>query len=127
MTTISTTAFVELMVQVNLAVVYAPIVVWKTMQCKLDSAFGVLSSASDTTFKMGSVEFDKADEAAVGVCLGEKMKQALADVSDTNTNTALKSDISSLISNLSSMITGQMLGNFAFMYDAFFAWAGGVC
>lgn len=127
MTTISTTAFVELMVQVNLAVVYAPIVVWKTMQCKLDSAFGVLSSASDTTFKMGSAEFDKADEAAVGVCLGEKMKQALADVSDTNTNTALKSDISSLISNLSSMITGQMLGNFAFMYDAFFAWAGGVC
>jgi hypothetical protein len=127
MTTISTTAFVELMVQINMAVVYAPIVVWKIMQCKLDSAFGVLSTGSDTTFKLGSAEFDKADEAAVGVCLGEKVKQALADVSDTNTNTALKSDISSLISNLSSMITGQMLGNFAFMYDAFFAWAGGVC
>jgi len=127
MTTISTTAFVELMVQINMGVVYAPIVVWKIMQCKLDSAFGVLSTGSDTTFKLGSAEFDKADEAAVGVCLGEKMKQALADVSDTNTNTALKSDISSLISNLSSMITGQMLGNFAFMYDAFFAWAGGVC
>jgi hypothetical protein len=127
MTTISTTAFVELMVQINMGVVYAPIVVWKVMQCKLDSAFGVLSSASDTTFKLGSAEFDKADEAAVGVCLGEKMKQALADVSDANTNKALKSDISSLISNLSSMITGQMLGNFAFLYDAFFAWAGGVC
>jgi hypothetical protein len=127
MTTISTTAFVELMVQINMGVVYAPIVVWKIMQCKMDSAFGVLSTGSDTTFKLGSAEFDKADEAAVGVCLGEKMKQALADVSDTNTNAALKSDISSLISNLSSMITGQMLGNFAFMYDAFFAWAGGVC
>jgi len=127
MTTISTTAFVELMVQINMAVVYAPIVVWKVMQCKLDSAFGVLSTGSDTTFKLGSAEFDKADEAAVGVCLGEKVKQALADVSDTNTNKGLKSDISSLISNLSSMITGQMLGNFAFMYDAFFAWAGGVC
>lgn len=127
MTTISTTAFVELMVQVNMGVVYAPIVVWKMMQCKLDSAFGVLSTASDTTFKLGSAEFDKADEAAVGVCVGEKMKQALADVSDTNTNKALKSDISSLVSHLSSMITGQMLGNFAFVYDAFFAWAGGVC
>ena len=127
MTTISTTAFVELMVHINLGVVYAPIVVWKVMQCKLDSAFGVLSTGADTTFKLGSAEFDKADEAAVGVCLGEKMKQALADVSDANTNQALKSDISSLISNLSGMITGQMLGNFAFLYDAFFAWAGGVC
>ena len=127
MTTISTTAFVELMIQINMGVVYAPIVVWKVMQCKLDSAFGVLSTATDTTFKLGSAEFDKADEAAVGVCLGEKMKQALADVSDANTNQALKSDIASLISNLSSMITGQMLGNFAFLYDAFFAWAGGVC
>ena len=55
------------------------------------------------------------------------MKQALADVSDTNTNNALQSYISSLVSNLSSMITGQMLGNFAFLYDAFFVWAGGVC
>ena len=127
MTTISTTAFVELMVQINMGVVYMPIVLWKVMQCKLDRAFGVLSTGSDTTFKLGSAELDKADEAAVGVCVGEKMKQALADVSDTNTNKALKSDISSLISNLSSMITGQMLGNFAFMYDAFFAWAGGVC
>ena len=127
MTTISTTAFVELMVQINMAVVYAPIVTWKIMQCKLDSAFAVLSTGSDTTFKLGSAEFDKADEAAVGVCLGEKIKQALADVSDPNTNAALKNDISSLISNLSSMITGQMLGNFAFVYDAFFAWAGGVC
>ena len=127
MTTISTTAFVELMVQINLGVVYAPIVVWKMMQCKLDSAFGVLTTGSGTTFKMGSAQFDKADEAAVGVCLGEKVKQALSDVSDTNTNAALKSDVSSLISNLSSMIAGEMLGNFAFMYDAFFAWAGGVC
>jgi hypothetical protein len=82
MTTISTTAFVELMVQINLGVVYAPIVVWKMMQCKLDSAFGVLTTGSGTTFKMGSAQFDKADEAAVGVCLGEKVKQALADVSD---------------------------------------------
>jgi hypothetical protein len=127
MATIQTTAFVELMVHINMGVVYAPIVVWKVMQCKLDSAFGVLSSASDTTFKLGSAAFDKADEAAVGVCIGEKMKQALADVSDANTSNGLKSDISSLISNLSSMITGQMLGNFAFLYDAFFAWAGGVC
>ena len=127
MTTISTTAWVELMVQINMAVVYAPIVTWKIMQCKLDSAFGVLSSGADATFKLGSAEFDKADEAAVGVCLGEKMKQALADVSDANTNAALKSDISRLISNLASMITGQMLGNYAFLYDAFFAWAGGVC
>jgi hypothetical protein len=127
MTTISTTAFVELMVHMNMGVVYAPIVVWKVMQCKMDSAFGVLSTGSDTTFKLGSSEFDKVHEAAVGVCIGEKIKQALADMSDGKTNKALKSDISSLISNLSSMITGQMIGNFAFMYDAFFAWAGGVC
>ena len=127
MTTISTTAFVELMVHVSMAVVYAPIVAWKMMQCKLDSAFGVLSPATGSVFTLGAAEFKKADEAAVGVCLGEKVKQALADVSDANTNAALKSDVSNLISHMSGMITGEMIGNFAFVYDAFFAWAGGVC
>jgi hypothetical protein len=41
-------------------------------------------------------------------------------VSDANTNAALKSDVSNLTSNLSGMITGEMI-NFAFVYDAFFA------
>lgn len=121
----SATAFVELMSHISMGVVYAPIIAWKMMECQLNSAFVVLSGGG-STMRVGTAKFDKHDEAAIGMCMQEKIKQELRDMANPSIDSDLQRDMSGVGSNIVSMVSGGMLGPMPFTFDAMCAWALGV-
>ena len=121
----SATAFVELMSHISMGVVYAPIVAWKMMECQLNSAFVVISGG-DNVMRVGTAKFDKTDEAAIGLCMQDKIKQELRDMSNPSVDESLQKGMSAVGSNIVSMISGGMMGPMAFAFDAGCAWALGV-
>ena len=121
----SATAFVELMSHFTMAVVYVPIISWKMMECQLNSAFVVLT-AGNNVLRVGTAKFDKADEAAVGMCIQDKIKQELKDMSNDKTDEKLQEGMAAIGSNIVGMVSSSYLGPMAFAFDATCAWALGV-
>ena len=119
------TAFVELMSHWSMGVVYAPIIAWKMMECQLNSAFVVLSGGSDV-MRVGTAKFDKGDEAAIGMCIGEKVKQELRDMANPHVDESLQKGLAAVGSNLVSMYSSRLMGPTAFVLDGYCAWALGV-
>jgi hypothetical protein len=124
----SATAFVELMSHFSMAVVYAPIIAWKMMECQLNSAFVVLTfgTIGNNVLRVGTAKFDKADEAAVGMCIQDKIKQELRDMSSNKTDEKLQQGMAAFGSNIIAMVSSAYLGPIAFGFDAMCAWALGV-
>jgi hypothetical protein len=121
----STTAFIELMSHFTMGVVYAPIVAWKMMQCQLNSAFVVISGGNNV-MRVGTAKFDKADEAAIGMCIQDKIKQELSDMSSDKTDAKMQQGMAAIGSNIVGMVSSSMLGPMAFAFDGTCAWALGV-
>ena len=119
------TAFVELMSHISMGVVYAPIITWKLMQCQLNSAFVVITGGGHT-MRLGTAKFDKNDEAAIGMCMQEKIQQELRDMASPSVDADLQRDMSGVGSNIVSMISGGLMGPFVFVFDATCAWALGI-
>ena len=121
----SATAFVELMSHISMGVVYTPIVAWKMMECQLNSAFVVISGG-ENVMRVGTAKFDKTDEAAIGMCMQDKIKQELRDMSNPSVDESLQKGMSAVGSNIISMLSGGMMGPMAFAFDGGCAWALGV-
>lgn len=121
----SATAFVELMSHITMGVIYAPIVAWKMMQCQLNSAF-VMFSNDNSAIRVGAAKLDKSDEAAIGMCIQEKIKQELRDMANPAVEQNLLTGLSSVASNVVGMISGGLIGPLQFTFDAFCAWALGI-
>jgi hypothetical protein len=131
------TAVVELLSQVGLGVVYIPLVSAKIMQCQLNDAFLVIEGfgtaiAQGTTkadvvkFRMGSEKFDKIDDFAVGMCLTDRFKQDLRDISDPAREQSMLTGLQDIFDGITGLIVQEKYGGIAFAFDAVCSWILGM-
>jgi hypothetical protein len=116
-------------------VLYPPIVLWRGMQCQLNDIFLIVvglskvempSMSSDVTFRIGNSKLDEFEDNAVGVCLTEKVKQDLNDVSDPNTERSMTVALNDIYTGISDLTITYKYGVIIFGLDAFFSWLIGV-
>jgi hypothetical protein len=131
------TAVVEFLSQIGLGAVYVPLVASKVMQCQLNDAFLVIEGlgtiiAEGTTqadvarFRMGSAKFDKVDEFAVGMCLTDKFKQDMRDISDPAREQSMLSGLQDVLDGITGLVLTEKYGAIAFAFDAMCAWVLGM-
>ena len=127
-------AIVEFLSSIFMVALYPPMVLWRGMQCGLNDIFLVIVGISNEavpgtaveSFRIGSSKLDKFEDAAVTVCLTDKFKQDLADISDGNTESSMMSGMNDIFSGISDFIITYRYGVQIFALDALFAWLIGV-
>jgi hypothetical protein len=127
-------AVVELLSAIFMSVLYVPMVAWRGMQCGLNSAFLVIggitkdmkSTTDVVTFRIGSSNLDKFEDEAVTLCLTDKFKQDLADISDSNVESSMMSGMNDIVSGISDLAVTIKYGVILFGWDALMSWLIGV-
>ena len=127
-------AIVEFLSALFMAALYPPIVAWRGMQCGLNDVFlvivGIANEVSPntqvTSFRIGSAKLEKFEDNAVTLCLTDKFKQDLADISDNNTESSMMSGMNDIFSGISDFAITAKYGVIIFSLDAFFSWLIGV-
>jgi hypothetical protein len=128
-------AIVEFLSSIFMAALYPPMVAWRGMQCGLNDIFLVVVGISKEvtsgtggveSFRIGSSKLDKFEDAAVTLCLTDKFKQDLADISDGNVESSMMSGMNDIFSGISDFVITYKYGVQIFALDALFAWLIGV-
>jgi hypothetical protein len=133
--TMTSVAIVQFLSQLFMGVLYPPIVLWRGMECQLNDIFLIVvglakaatpSVTSDVTFKIGNSKLDKFEENVVAMCLTDKMKQDLNDVSDPNTEKSMTVALNDVYTGISDLTITYEYGVLIFGLDALFSWLIGV-
>jgi hypothetical protein len=133
--TMTSVAIVQFLSQLFMGVLYPPIVLWRGMQCQLNDVFLVVvglskvaipSVEADVTFRIGNSKLDKFEDNAVTMCLTDKFKQDLSDISDPNTEQSMMVGLNDIYTGISDFAIIYKYGIQIFALDALFSWLIGV-
>jgi len=133
--TMTSVAIVQFLSQLFMGVLYPPIVLWRGMQCQLNDVFLVVvglskvaipSVEADVTFRIGNSKLDKFEDNAVTMCLTDKFKQDLSDISDPNTEQSMMVGLNDIYTGISDFAITYKYGIQIFALDALFSWLIGV-
>ena len=128
-------AIVQFLSQLFMGVLYPPLVLWRGMQCQLNDIFLVVVGASkvaspstpdDMTFRIGNSKLDKFEDNAVTICLTEKFKQDLRDISDPKTEKSMFVGLNDVYTGIADLTITYKYGIQIFALDAIFSWLIGV-